>query len=124
MKLEEPSKIFYDEFLFGPDSAPAVELNRRKLMSDLLLKPPAVIVVTDRLFPSGPDNYEKLSRWPQFKRYLDQQYFLCSQRAPTQPVRWWSRPEVPAGYRIYLRKSAAQPAVPKEKARDNPPAAL
>jgi hypothetical protein len=103
MKLTEPSAVFYDEFLFGPESVPAIRENRQKFLRDLQRNPPAVVVVTDRLFPQGSGHYEKLSLWPQFDAYLSQRYFIYLQRKPERAVRWWSRPEIPAGYRIYLR---------------------
>jgi hypothetical protein len=104
LKLVERSSVFYDEFLFGPASEPAVEQNREKFWRDIQQSPPSVIVVTAPLFPSGPDNYEKLSLWPQFDSYLKERYTLYAQRTPSRAVRWWSRSEIPPGYRIYLRK--------------------
>ncbi len=104
MKLDERSYIFYDEFLFGPSSIPAIQQSRDKFWRDIRQAPPEVIIVSAPLFPSGPDNYTKLSLWPQFNAYLNEQYQLYLQRTPTQTVRWWSRPETPASYRIYLRK--------------------
>jgi hypothetical protein len=113
MKLDEPSYVLYDEFLFGSDSVWAVEQNREKFWRDIQRSPPEVIVVTERLFPSGPDDYQKLSRWPQFHAYLEEQYSLYIQRKPDHALRWWSRSEIPAGYRIYLRKSVdAKPDLP------------
>ncbi|AXC11039.1 hypothetical protein ACPOL_1695 [Acidisarcina polymorpha] len=104
MKLIETSYVFYDEFLFGPASVPAVVRNREKFWADLDREPPAVIVVTAPLFPSGPDNYGKLAQWPQFAAYLQAHYSLAVQRTPMTPVKWWSRAEMPDGYRIYLRE--------------------
>jgi hypothetical protein len=103
MKLPEISPVFYDEFLFGPAGQAAVAQNRDKFWRDLQTHPPAVIVVTAPLFPGGPNNYEKLRQWPAFDQYLRQEYSLHLERSPSIPVRWWSRPEVPPGYRIYLR---------------------
>jgi len=105
MKLAESSDVFYDEFLFGPDTEPAVQQNRKKFWHDIQQSPPEVIVVTERLFPSGPNNYQKLPKWPEFDDFLKQRYSLYVQRTPTNPVKWWGRAEVPAGYRIYLRNS-------------------
>jgi len=103
MKLVEPSLVFYDEFLFGPANVPAVRENQAKFWSDLQQNPPKVVVVTAPLFPNGPNNYAKLALWPQFDNYLRRRYTLYVQRTPATPVKWWSRPEIPDGYRIYLR---------------------
>jgi hypothetical protein len=109
MRLSETSKTLYDEYLFGPDSVSAVRENREKFWSDLQHSPPAVIVVTGRSFFNGSAAYQKLSQWPEFDRYLHQNYSICMERTPTQPVRWWSKPEIPVGYRIYLRNQVACP---------------
>jgi hypothetical protein len=106
MKLPESSYVFYDEFLFGPDSVHAVEQNREKFWSDIQRSPPEVIIISDRLFPNGPDDYQKLSRWPQFNAYLEDEYALYIQRSPGQLTHWGGRPEAPAGYRIYLKRPA------------------
>jgi hypothetical protein len=103
MKIVETSYVLYDEFLFGPPSAPAIRENRKKFWTDLQRTPPQVIVVTAPLFPDGPGNYAKLAAWPEFDELLRQQYSLHIQRTPTAPVKWWSREQVPEGYRIYLR---------------------
>jgi hypothetical protein len=109
MRLTEISQTFYDEFLFGPDSVSAVRENRKKFWSDLEHSPPAVIVVTGRSFFTASGAYQKLSRWPEFDSYLHQNYSICLERTPRQPVRWWSKPEIPVGYRIYLRNQTACP---------------
>jgi hypothetical protein len=106
MKLPETSYVFYDEFLFGPDSVRAVEQNREKFWSDIQRNPPEVIIVSDRLFPDGPDDYQQLFRWPQFNSYLQAEYALYIQRDPGAGLHWGGRTEFPAGYRIYLRKRA------------------
>lgn len=107
MKLVEASYVFYDEFLFGPASVPAIRDNRAKFWSDLQRNPPAVIVVTAPLFPDGPDNYAKLALWPEFDDYLRRRYRVAVRRAPTAPVHWWSwwrHEKIQDGYRIYLRQ--------------------
>jgi len=106
MKLPEASYVFYDEFLFGPGSVRAVEENRERFWSDLQRNPPEVIIVSDRLFPDGPDGYQKLSRWPQFNAYLEGEYTVYLQRGSGAAVRWGGRVESPSGYRIYLKRPA------------------
>jgi hypothetical protein len=59
-----------------------------------------VIVVMPRLFPLGPDNYAKLSRWPDFAHFLDSCYSLQVQRNFTMGTGYRS------GYRLYLQKPA------------------
>ncbi len=67
-------------FSFGPDSVEAARQKREKFLRDIQARPPRVIIVTDRLFPSGPDNYQKLSLWPRFDALLRDDYFVYVQR--------------------------------------------
>ena len=57
----------------------------------------------------GPDNFEKLARWPAFASFLADHYTLQTQWSPTRTQRrWWGREETPAsGYRIYVLNSSA-----------------
>jgi hypothetical protein len=56
------------------------------------------------LFLDGASGYRKLDAWPALKQWLDANYTLETERKPQQPVRWWSRAQPPAGYRIYIWK--------------------
>jgi Dolichyl-phosphate-mannose-protein mannosyltransferase len=97
--------LMYDEFLFAPtDSLPAhqatlVADERRKFLLQLTARPPRVIVVTQSLFPLGPNNYAKLDRWPEFKQFLDTCYSSSIQR--DFPPAHNRNP----GYRLYLRSA-------------------
>jgi hypothetical protein len=105
MKLVENEAMLYDEFLFGPENNRVIRESREKFWSGIQRNPPDVMIVTSTLFPDGPANYTKLGNWPQFDSYLHREYSMYVQRTPKQPVRWWGRAEIPAGYRIYLRRT-------------------
>jgi hypothetical protein len=63
-------------------------------------------VVTSHLHLSGPDHYAKLDRWPAFAAWLAANYTLSTEWSPSRTTRWWSREELPAGYRIYTLRDA------------------
>jgi len=103
MRLVEAEGFSYDEFLFGSSADKVVAESRRAFWEKLQAKPPEVIVMTDGLFPSGPGNFRKLERWPEFDAYLRHYYKLRFERRPPHPVHWWSKTQEPPAYRIYSR---------------------
>lgn len=58
------------------------------------------------LFPSGPEGYGKLSKWPAFAAWLADRYNLEAERVML-PVRSVGRVVVPAGYRLYVLRPSA-----------------
>ena len=110
MQLLQTSGFLYDEFLFHPSGPRAINDTRVAFWTAMQAHPPLVLVVSDPLFPSGPDHYAKLEQWPEFFRWLNQEYELEVERHPSLPGRWVGNPIVPLGYRIYIRRSAGLPA--------------
>jgi thiamine transporter ThiT len=109
MRLEPATGVLSDFFLFGaisdqqpPDQIPILRDTRAQFLAAMLAHPPQVIVVTSHLHIDGPDNFQKLARWPAFAQFLDGRYTLQTQWSPTRTARWWSREETPASYRIYV----------------------
>jgi hypothetical protein len=95
-----------DVNLFGPSGNTAVERSRQRFLHDVEAKPPLVFVVVSGLFLDSTSGYRKLGAWPEFEQWLNAHYALTVERTPPHLVRWWSRPQAPAGYRIYLLKPA------------------
>jgi hypothetical protein len=109
LRLEPATGVLSDFLLFGAvtDSQPSASIHivattRRQFSASLLAHPPQVIVVTSHLHIDGPDHYAKLDRWPALATFLDAHYTLATEWSTTTTNRWWSREELPAGYRIYL----------------------
>jgi hypothetical protein len=107
MRLEPSTGVLSDFLLFGavtdPPTTPAIVRDTRsQFAAALLANPPQVIVVTSHLHIDGPDGYRKLDRWPAFEILLADDYTLSTEWTPTRTNRWWSREELPAGYRIYV----------------------
>jgi hypothetical protein len=117
MRLEPATGVLSDFLLFGavsdnqpPESIPIIRDTRAQFSAAILAHPPQVIVVTSHLHIDGPDNFEKLTRWPAFASFLATRYTLHTEWSPTRTARWWSREETPASYRIYvLRHSVGAP---------------
>jgi len=109
LRLEPATGVLSDFLLFGsvsdrqpPGRIPIVRDTRAEFAAAILANPPQVIVVTSHLHMDGPDNFEKLARWPEFASFLLTRYTLQTQWSPTRTARWWSREETPASYRIYI----------------------
>ena len=109
MRLEPATGVLSDFLLFGsisdkqpPDQIPIIRQTRADFSAAILAHPPQVIVVTSHLHIDGPENFEKLTRWPAFAQFLADRYTLQTQWSPTRNARWWSREETPASYRIYV----------------------
>jgi hypothetical protein len=93
-----------DAVLFGAGEKPAVQLMRRRFMDAAEAKPPFVIVVVSGSFLDSTSGYSKLAAWPEFASWLAARYTLVAERTPAHLIRWWSRAQPPAGYRLYVSK--------------------
>ncbi len=102
MRLIQSTGILSDFLLYGPGSVPIVQKTRAELFLTLDQHPPTVIVVSSWLHINGPGEFRKLDRWPAFEHFLAQHYRLDTTWSPTHPMRWWSREELSASYRIYV----------------------
>ena len=109
MRLAPSTGVLSDFLLFGaasdrqpPETIPIIRQTRAQFSAAILARPPQVIVVTSHLHMDGPDNFQKLSRWPAFAGFLATRYTLQTEWSPSRTARWWSREETPASYRIYV----------------------
>jgi hypothetical protein len=100
-----------DVELFGSPKEAAVAASRRQFLREVETKPPLVFIVVSGFFLDGASGYRKLDAWPEFAQWLNAHYTLQVERTPPHLVRWWSRPQPPAGYRIYVRKLTAEAAL-------------
>ena len=102
MRLVQSTGVLSDFLLFGPENVPIVQKTRADLFAAFDQHPPQVIVVSSWLHINGPGNFQKLDRWPAFEQFLAQRYRLDTAWSPNHPMRWWSREELSASYRIYV----------------------
>ena len=102
MRLVQSSGVLSDFLLFGPETVPIIQRTRADLFTTLEQRPPSVIVISSWLHINGPGDFRKLDRWPAFEQFLAQHYRLETAWSPTHPMRWWSREELSASYRIYV----------------------
>ena len=100
------TNTLYDAVLFAPAQQPAVQLMRQRFMDAAGANPPLVIVVVSGSFLDSTSGYSKLAEWPEFASWLSAHYTLVAERMPPHMVRWWSRAQPPAGYRLYVSKQA------------------
>lgn len=117
MRLVQSTGVLSDFLLFGPaqvaageDAAatPIVRETRAELMRTMERAPPWVLVISSYLHIDGPDGYAKLERWPAFQGVLERDYRLQTEWRPTRSEHWWSRQQMPKGYRIYVLRSGRE----------------
>jgi hypothetical protein len=108
LRLLSATGTLGDVNLFGLSGQAVVEASRQRFLNDVETKPPLVFIVVSGLFLDGTSGYRKLDAWPAFEQWLNAHYTLEVERTPPHPIRWWSRPQPPAGYRIYIQKPRPQ----------------
>jgi hypothetical protein len=104
MRLLPATGMLSDQPLFDPIKAPAVEILRQRFEQEVTERPPLVFVVVSGFSLDNVKGYQKLEQWPEFQRWLNTNYTLTVERTPPHLVRWWGRPQQPAGYRLYVLK--------------------
>jgi hypothetical protein len=104
MKLVQSTGLIYDEFIFGPEKDGIVASSREAFWKQLQSQPPSVFVVTEQVYPDGPPNLDKVSSWPLLADDLRRNYFIYAERHPHRPQAWEGKPNLPAAYRIYVRR--------------------
>jgi hypothetical protein len=109
MNLIQSTGFLYDCYVLNADQTPVTEEIRTRFWKALQANPPRVFVVTDQLCLGNPPAFGKIGNWPLFNRYLDTNYVLTEERKPSKPMRWWSRAQMPASYRIYIQKKDEAP---------------
>ena len=109
MKLIESTGFLVDFYFWAPHQTPVTEQMRQRFWSDIQHNPPKVFIVMKQDWPNGPDTYGKITRWPLFANYLNQNYALVADRIAGGWVKRESRPYPPPAYRIYVRKTDAAP---------------
>ena len=108
LRVVQKTGMLYDEFLFQsqsletPRQAAVVGAMRERFLVELKAGPPRAVILTPWLFPSGPDGYAELRRWPSMEAFLADCYVVQAERmferGPTDP-----------GYRLYVRRPGCQP---------------
>ena len=107
LQLVENTGFTGDLLLFPERPNPATAYYRDLFWKAQGVHPASVIVLTSQDF-GHPNSYDRLARWPEFARYLEQNYSVAVSRA--FPYEDKLRGEAPAplasafAYRIYLRK--------------------
>ena len=102
MRLVSATGLLSDFLLFGQDNASAVQETRATFQVAIRADPPHIIVISSYLYLSNLGDFQKLDHWPAFEQFLAQHYRLDTAWSPSHPMRWWSRQEMSASYRIYV----------------------
>lgn len=104
-----------DLLLFAPENSPVVDFYRDVFWNSIIKNPPAVFILSNEWFNQVP-TFAKLNEWPQFARYLEENYkFVISREFDAENHH---------GYRIYVRDGISFPALEKGQQKQLTPLAL
>jgi hypothetical protein len=92
--------------LFSPDKSPVVKFYRNVFWNSVINNPPTVFVLSNEWFNQVP-TFAKLNEWPQFAKYIEENYKLAVSREFDA--------ENHHGYRIYVRDGISSPALEKDQ---------
>lgn len=98
LKIKQSTGLMGDQLIFSHQPNSAIIEFREQFLRGLELAPPTVFVETNFVY-GEPPSFRKIEAWPQFDKFLRQNYTVVSERTfPTSP----GDSEAP-GYRIYFR---------------------
>jgi hypothetical protein len=103
LRVVQSTGFLYDCYLFAPGHHAAADEYRALFWRAYQQSHPEVVVLTSQ-YCFGPDNFQKIDVWPQLRDDLLHSYNLVAEWHAAQPQHWWARREMPAQYRIYIRK--------------------
>ena len=93
-----------DLLLFAPGKSPVVDFYRDMFWNSVIKNPPTVFILSNESF-NQIATFDKLKTWPQFAKYLEENYKLVISRE--------FEAEQQHGYRIYVRDGIPFPALDK-----------
>ena len=109
LKIVQSTGSTGDLLLFQPISAPPVEAARADYWRTLQSRPPSLIVMSNWHF-NGERDFHKIDTWPEFARFLAENYTQVEQRDFPAPdviaASPGGNPPWPA-YRLYARRASA-----------------
>jgi hypothetical protein len=77
--VRQPTRFMYDFHFFHDEASPVVQALRAELIHDLDMRPPRLIVLVERGWPSG--GYERVERFPALAALLRERYTEAVTRA-------------------------------------------
>jgi hypothetical protein len=103
-RLMQSTGYLYDCYLFAPEQNEVTRRYRDDFWRSFQNARPKLVVMTDQFCFGDGEGFGKIDRWPAMKKEIDGEYSLDMEWHPMEKQRWWGRSELPASFRIYLRK--------------------
>ena len=103
MRVVQATGYLYDCYLFTPGNDAVAETYREGFWTAYERAKPRVIVMTNQ-YCFGGNSFRKLDEWPRFREELARTYVQMVSWHGEHSQHWWSRREMPADYRIYVRR--------------------
>jgi hypothetical protein len=109
MQIVQSTGFLYDCYLLEPGTDPTMLRLRESFLTEMVERPPQVIVESNQFCLGNPPDFAKMKRWPALQQLISSRYEQVVERHPTHIVHWWKRPEAPLAYRIFRLKAEAAP---------------
>jgi hypothetical protein len=94
LEIVQSTGFIYDYYLFPDQPTPLTTALQQQFIGKITAAPPRILILSRVAWPTGRLDNDKLSRWADFKAYLDSHYHLVHEYAPLS--------KRIVGYRIYL----------------------
>jgi hypothetical protein len=104
LRIVQSTGLMGDLLLFAPDKSSIVDFYRDQFWNSVTRNPPTIFILSNEWFNQVP-TFTKLNEWPQFAKYIQDNYKLVISREFDT--------EYHHGYRIYVRDGASFPALEK-----------
>lgn len=104
LRAKQATGFLYDCYLFTPQQNAASRRYREEFWQAFTHQQPKIVILTSQFCFADAGGFTKLNNWPQLRDEIAQNYTLHTEWQPRQPQRWWSRPEMPEAFRIYVRR--------------------
>ncbi len=103
LRIKQATGYLYDCYLFTPPSE-IRDSYRREFLSAFDAANPAVVVVTDNQCFHAKRSFDRIKTWPEFDERLRRDYTVRERWASQIRYRWWTHPEVPTAYTVYVHR--------------------
>ena len=105
LRVRQATGFLYECPLFAAEDGRGVQERYRALfLQEFQRSAPRVVVMTDQSCFREAQGFGQVALWPEFAGVLGREYVERVEWRPGEAEHWWSRREMPAGFRVYVRR--------------------
>ncbi len=103
LRIKQATGYLYDCYLFAPPSG-IRDSYRKEFLSAFDSANPSIVIVTDNQCFHVERSFARIASWPEFDEQLSKHYTVRERWTSQISYKWWTRPEVPTAYTVYIRR--------------------